>query len=62
MVNKDSAAVGDVSGDCHSLSSISSKRLSIFHYRAVVSESVWGALENSYMFLNVCFAISINSH
>lgn len=67
-MNKDSADVWDVCGHCQSLSSIFPKPLSattnglIFHYRAVVSVPIQGALENSYVFLNVYFAISINSH
>lgn len=69
-MNKDNADVWDVSDDCQSLSSISSKHLStttnglIFHYRAVVSEpiQVQKTAENSCMFSGVCFAISINSH
>lgn len=67
-MNKDSADVWGVSGACQSLSSISPKHLStttnglVFHYRPVVSEPILGALENSYIFLNVCFAISISFH
>lgn len=67
-MNKENADVWDMPGDCQSLSSISSKHLStttnglIFYYRVLVSEPIRGALENSYIFLSVCFAISVNSH